>query len=174
MSEEQSICKFNQTGFCKFGKHCEKQHEDKICENSGKCTIKSCKERHPKVCRYFLKHDGCRYKEECAYLHKSKIINQVNLNEQVTIIVYKHEKEITALREEVNRLNIIINTIAAGLLKEARNTESIDESETCKSAECDEAEDYPKPGFSCVECDYRCEKQITLKKHFNTKHQGEN
>ena len=40
MSEEQSICKFNQTRFCKFGKHCQKnQIEDKICENSWECTF---------------------------------------------------------------------------------------------------------------------------------------
>ena len=30
----------------------------------------------------------------------------------------------------------------------------------CKSAESEAAEDYPKPAFSCVECDYRCEKKI--------------
>ena len=102
----------------------------------------------------------------------------MNLKEQVTLLVHKHEKEITILREEVNRLNIIINTIAAGLMKdspkEASNTESIHESETCKSAGSEAAEDYPKPGFSCVEFDYRCEKEITLKKHCNTKHQVKN
>ena len=98
----------------------------------------------------------------------------MNLKEQVTLLVHKHEKEITTLREEVNRLIIIINTINAGLLKdipkEAVNTKSIGESETCKSAESEAADDNYKPGFSCVECNYRCEKEITLKKHCNTKH----
>ena len=59
---------------------------------------------------------------------------------------------------------MIINTIDAWMMKyiqkEASNTDSIDESEICKSAGSEAAEDYPKPGFSCVECDYRCEKMI--------------
>ena len=88
----------------------------------------------------------------------------MNLTEQGTLLVHKHKIETTTLRDEVNRLNIIINIIDAWMmkdnLKEAINMDSIDESEICKSAGSEAAEDYPKPGFSCVECDYRCEKKI--------------
>ena len=41
-----NICKFFQTGFCKYRKKCKSKHEDKICENSD-CNYKSCFKRHP-------------------------------------------------------------------------------------------------------------------------------
>ena len=49
--------------------------------------------------------------------------------------------------------------------KEASNSEIINESETFISTEYEAAEDYQKLGFSCVECDYRCEKEMTLKRN---------
>ena len=43
---------------------------------------------------------------------------QVNLKKQGNLLVHKHEKEIAKLRDKVNRLNKIINTIDAWMMKD--------------------------------------------------------
>ena len=40
-----SICKFNQTGFCKFREHCRKKHEYVIFEKTNECTEEKCIKR---------------------------------------------------------------------------------------------------------------------------------
>ena len=57
MAEESNkICKFNQTGFCKFRVHCEKKHEDQVCDEINDCKNVNCEKRHPEMCRNYLKN----------------------------------------------------------------------------------------------------------------------
>jgi hypothetical protein len=148
------VCKFNQTGFCKFKEHCRNEHNNETCENLSECTDGTCTKRHPKVCRNFTEDKKCRYKEKCAYLHIEKVNNQNKVNEAMTLLVLKHEKDIAALTEEVNTLKTLVESMALQFSSEEENMKFAS-SET---------------KYECKVCNFKSEKQITLNKHMNTKH----
>ena len=67
------ICKYNQFGHCKFGKHCYFKHITEICGEDS-CEINKCTLRHPKDCRYIVRNKICKFDELCAFNHD--VINQ--------------------------------------------------------------------------------------------------
>ena len=122
-----NICKFNQSGSCKFQEHCQRKHENRMCENLSECTKDECQKRHPKICRNFSKNKKCRFKDECAYLQKW-MIHRKKLFGQMTLLLFKHEKDNTALNEEVSMLKSFIQAMAVEVVKschkEMENSES--------------------------------------------------
>ena len=107
-----AVCKYNQTGFCKYKDICKKVHENKICENLNNCVRKDCIRRHPKTCKQFSKEEGCNFKNDCAYLHvNDKPIHQNEINHAVSIVVTKHNNEIMAIQEELQKLKGTIETM---------------------------------------------------------------
>ena len=97
-----NICKYNQTGFCKFREQCKKPHDNQACENTD-CRKENCTRRHPKVCKHFDTKGKCRYKEGCAYQHVEKV-NIEKLFEIVSQVTITNLKEIGDLKEEVQEL----------------------------------------------------------------------
>ena len=100
----------------------------------------------------------------------------------------KHEKEITYLTQEVNMLKALVQNmtleIVKGIMQEVNSKEKEDNIYTTqnKSANIEDAEknkkvelnvihvNKTKMVFQCEDCDFECEKEITLNKHKNTKH----
>ena len=80
--EDQSICKFNQTGYCKFGETCIKIHENQRCYTKGWNPSK-CKKCHPKECKYFAEKKFCKFGKVWNFNHsefnESMKIDQFNL-----------------------------------------------------------------------------------------------
>ena len=91
----ETICKFNQSGFCKYQSHCRKQHFMEICTNT-QCSMVTCLYRHPRPCRYFNNSGRCKFEESCAYLHKK--------DDDLSDFRKDQEKEIEKLRNEVEEL----------------------------------------------------------------------
>ena len=182
------VCQFNQTGFCKFGVHCGKQHENQVCDDIYDCKNNKCIKRHPQICRYYDKNEKCRFKEGCAYIHEKKGAKQDILNEQIKNVVMKHENDIKTLSQEVNMLKALVQNMTLemvkALMQEVQNKEkdecidntmsmsvTIEDTEENKKEECDDIEvTKNKMLFQCDECEFECEEQITLNKHKNTKH----
>ena len=102
MATAETICKFNQSGFCKYQSNCRKQHIMEICTNT-QCNMVNCVYRHPRVCRYFTNIGRCKFDESCAYLHKSDLITSEFRRE--------HEEEIQKLRQEVGDLQKQVNEL---------------------------------------------------------------
>ena len=69
------------------------------------------KKRHQKICRYFSKDGKCRHGEKCSYLHAQQVNQQTKLNENMTLLMLKYEKEMTALTKEVNLLKLLLQSI---------------------------------------------------------------
>ena len=90
------VCKYNQTGFCKFRDRCRSKHISQICGNQNKCKEDQCNERHPKICRNFNNTGKCRHNNNCAYQH----IVQNNK--------YDEEDDIKILTSKVEHLEKII------------------------------------------------------------------
>ena len=83
-------CKFNDSGYCKFGSHCRKRHFVKICPNLN-CETSDCQARHPKPCKY---EKNCKFFGQviCAYSHDTL----VNYGKQLKSL----ESENKILKEE--------------------------------------------------------------------------
>ena len=71
------VCKFFNSGYCKFRSKCTFFHSKDRCEDE--CIGKNCQKRHPKVCRYGNK---CKRKHTCEYKHSSGS-NEQALKEQI-------------------------------------------------------------------------------------------
>ena len=66
-NKNEKLCKFHNTGFCKFKDQCHFRHVHDVCLDRS-CPKRSCSARHPKRCRYFLKK-RCKFGDDCAYSH---------------------------------------------------------------------------------------------------------
>ena len=89
----KNICSHFMYGFCKFQKHCPKQHIEVICPNYKYCDNNGCIKRHPKKCKYYERNGNCRF-ENCAYSHEKEGNNlkiEV-LSNQVAVLKHEIEK----------------------------------------------------------------------------------
>ena len=68
MATSSQVCKFNQTGLCKFSDKCMKRHVNEMCSNRN-CSDKLCTYRHPRACKYFNNYRRCKFGNQCAYYH---------------------------------------------------------------------------------------------------------
>ena len=66
---EPTVSKHNQRGYCRCGSKCQQLHNNKICGKRVCCNT-SCIDRHPRTCKYYLRNSECKWKEDCAYLHR--------------------------------------------------------------------------------------------------------
>ena len=67
-------CRFYNRGFCKHKIKCRYLHPENICKEyleTQTCGEKQCCERHPKLCKWFIRSEGCK-QQNCAYLHCEK------------------------------------------------------------------------------------------------------
>ena len=92
---EATICKYFQTGFCKFGDQCQKRHVKETCE-SMTCLHSLCIKRHPKVCKFFTTQQKCKFSDTCAYKH----------------VISKDKSDISVLKNELSSLKETINTMS--------------------------------------------------------------
>ena len=86
----KEVCRYNQSGYCKFKKHCFRKHIDTLCEND-RCSNSDCKLRHPRNCRYYFRYKYCKFGQYCKFSHKEE------KNEQ-------SDKEIDILKFEMENI----------------------------------------------------------------------
>ena len=67
-SDDIPVCKHFQTGYCKFGSCCKKQHVSENCLKAD-CHGKACLQRHPKQCKFFSQSGFCKFGDSCSYKH---------------------------------------------------------------------------------------------------------
>ena len=68
-SKIKKWCNFNSG--CKYKSDCKFSHPIETCKiylEEGKCDIKQCKNRHPKICKWWQGKQGCK-RDDCDYLH---------------------------------------------------------------------------------------------------------
>ena len=93
-----SKCFFNDSGFCKFGDECRKQHYKNVC--SSQFCDKTCNSRHPKLCKF---NERCKFnaKEICAYKHVTPANDEVAveaLKKQVQSLKLENEKNVSKVK----------------------------------------------------------------------------
>ena len=105
------LCLFNKFGYCKFGETCRKQHINKICDESS-CEIYTCKQRHPKNCKYFKKYGRCKF-SPCAFKHEVFMNHYERLDKDIKDL----NDKIRALEEIIMIKEKTINEITANVFE---------------------------------------------------------
>ena len=80
---DETVCKHNQKGFCKFKLTCRNKHENALCLEEVTCTSKECNFRHPKACKNLNREGACRFKENCAYKHEKDMNQDINVKDHI-------------------------------------------------------------------------------------------
>ena len=93
-----------------------------------------------------------------------KQLSNNDMYELVGKVLAKNIKEIADLTQEVNELKTKVDILEKNL--EVNNSSKQGAAKQPNDIEKDDAKNI----FQCDECDYKCEKQLTLSKHKNTKH----
>ena len=96
-----AICKFFQSGYCKFKLTCKKKHVTTVCDDKM-CNQKGCEKRHPRKCKYVIKYGNCKLGPICAYSHDD--LNRKIENERL-------EKKIDELIERSNKKDEIVKEL---------------------------------------------------------------
>ena len=181
----EDICKYNQTGFCKFRDHCRKKHENETCEGEqSNCNQQNCNKRHPKVCRNFNTTRKCRFKDDCVYLHveKENSNNKSEINETSTKIMRKHENEIVLINAKMDKLKEIVLDMGDKIksmeikLKGFNKIDALTQDNDVHIIEDDDTEKesvkLDDKWMYCDMCPYKCKKQKTFEKHTQNQHKN--
>ena len=95
-----AVCKYNQTGFCKYKEHCRNLHVNEQCMIENCSAGDGCQLRHPRVCKYFSTLGVCRFKHHCAYLHTEYLHNDIlALKEEIRILSIRIEHVVKELED---------------------------------------------------------------------------
>ena len=152
------VCKHHQTGYCKYREQCKKYHSSNICKESV-CRDLNCWKRHPRSCKYFTFHGKCKY-TNCAYAH-----NKSEKHRQIDIL----ETEVKELKHKIAELS---NTLSdMGTKIEALEVRRERGHQLPEKLNLKQVTTNHKAQFKCAECEYKCDKELILRKHTNTKHQ---
>ena len=182
---EAKMCGYFQTGFCKFGEICIKQHVKEICLKIN-CKPSDCRKRHPKLCKHFSLKQTCRFGDLCAYKHiisseKSDIIVLQEKIETLQCLLNDMNSRVKDMESEIVRLQ---SKDIAKLISEAHD-KVIKEDEEYKCDICD-FKSLSGPGglafhkkwihhsvklmFNCKECDFTSNSVSILKNHIVSMH----
>ena len=103
-NKSEIVCKYHNTGFCKYGDKCKFFHAKSGCDQRP-CKLNTCKLRHPKLCKY---KESCKRQADCFYVHKKTAAKNHDKK------VMEENKE---LKSEVARINENLVEFAAKLEK---------------------------------------------------------
>ena len=104
------ICRYNKFGYCKFGNHCFRKHENLICENAH-CNLVECPLRHPRKCKFFLEFHYCKFGVYCKFSHEkientSKQIDE--LKQELKILKQEIQEKVKIINEKDSEIKAMI------------------------------------------------------------------
>jgi len=166
---ENKVCKFHQSGHCKFGSTCKHQHIQHTCTNTT-CERSTCTARHPRPCVYHTRFGHCKFGSNCSYLHinttDDTVIETLKKGlEHMFILLKAKDNEMKALEEKVNKMEDLIKHFPCDVsaFKETTNTGLKTHTHISHKA----PEEKP---FKCGECEYTAKTKTVLKRHYTMKH----
>ena len=163
---EQKVSKFNQMGYCKFGKECHRYHEDKVCQNKN-CNPNKCRNRHPKECKYYAQNSFCKFGTDCRFIHPDivkkyefgSVVDDIkNLKAEVDFLKntvkyltdIKHKGKV--MKKIIDNLKSEIKQMQTDNMKTAQRIQNL-EQDTESEPEPEEEETLKLEGlFSCTFC----------------------
>ena len=107
-------------GFCKFKTNCRKHHVSEKCTRSD-CYIKSCRLRHPRICRYYRDIGFCKFGEWCLFEHEAGSYKGLNEVQELSEKIKNIEKLVEEKSMLIESLEKILNEV-----KETNKIETIE------------------------------------------------
>ena len=178
---ETQICGHFMYGYCKFKETCMKKHVKGECQALSACTSKVCLKRHPKVCKRFFMENFCKFGPQCAYKHIINKSSDVQKHPSTLVIEESPSNlKIKLLEEEVKVLNSQILQLGCLARELSDKVDLVTNIQLTRNPVTEEPQEKEKINnknkevinlkFKCDQCNCTFKKQITLKKHKNTKH----
>ena len=192
------VCRFNKFGFCKYGNHCFRQHENTICENV-QCNICECPFRHPRKCKFFQQFHYCKFGNYCKYSHdtseRRKTLKQVDdLKEEVKALKQEILEKVKMINEKDEKLKALVEKENEDLkeIEELRNDRNVtqmlfddfkdemrykygyDSSAETTEEELCYAEEQNAETNECNHCGFKGKTAGGLKTHIRRKHRDRN
>ena len=162
---QSPVCKHHQRGYCRNGSQCSRTHNDNICKEIV-CQNPECRERHPKICKYYIRNGECWWKEECAYKHKRSDSN-------IKIDILERKEKSKSLKMTLNSFVKKMSEIMIKIISlEERDKQYFSETQNGASTN-----GQPNVGlknkevFKCDQCDHYFDAKMELKTHVDTKHE---
>ena len=125
-----TLCLYNKFGFCKFGERCRRHHINEICKESS-CEINSCRQRHPKTCKYFRDFGRCKF-SPCAFKHQvvtnayDDILKEMKeINEKIVDL----ESDILDKNQQIEKMSCKIENLERKLTIQAKESEVLEKLE---------------------------------------------
>jgi hypothetical protein len=146
-------CRYWNRGYCREGRKCFWSHPEGDCQEylqEGRCRDRGCPRRHRKVCRYSVGED-CTRKRGCQYLHQD-----------VGITIKEHRKD------ENKSFDLGKGCFGYNISDAYADANSDEEFDFVRVKKVPREADLKE--FKCDQCQYKCKKEITMRKHMNTKH----
>ena len=154
------VCKYNQTGFCKFKEHCRNRHEAEICGNS-KCEKMECEKRHPRPCKFYLLYNFCKFGDNCAYRHEER--EDKTFMKDLKNRLEVAEERIKCLEKQILQI---------GVEKETQ-TDDGEEKEICQKITVEASSNKISDGsFKCELCDFTSNRKNGLGIHMSQRHKA--
>ena len=120
-AEKTILCKFQNSGYCKYKERCRFKHVSEHCE--GRCDIKTCRKRHKKQCRFGEK---CRRQTTCEYKNQTTD-DEDSLKAKISILeatiknlVEENKKE----KAEMDQIELELKAILKKVIQENKNKDN--------------------------------------------------
>ena len=119
-----------------------------------------CKNRHPKICKFFEKYQRCKFGNYCHYSHHMSLTKNRRSNEIVKDINVL-EKRIDYLEEEIKTLkNVIESSKIKEVAKDQNDIKNTNETAVHEDKTCDAT--TPEPSKDDLESDSEEEYGISV------------
>ena len=160
-------CKFNDSGYCKFGNYCRKRHFLEICPKLN-CKINTCKARHPKLCKHeenckFFKQGICAYKHVTLAKHDEQL---KGLKSEIDIL----KSENMALIDKIRKIEILYSEELSNTERLKSEIEDLEQSikvkvELIGKFQQEDLEKFKEKTFPCKKCNFTFESKTGFEKH---------
>ena len=147
----QNVCQYFKFGHCKFSETCNKLHVKEQCENQN-CEIRSCKLRHPRICKFFRDYNRCKSSDYCSFKH---VDNSVNQSQEIL--------------EKLNNLAKIINEKDIPIKNLAEKVRVLEEKVGLEDETLDENDGLER-SVPCEKCNFVSKSKQGLQVHMRAKH----
>ena len=132
MKDKDVLCKFQNTGYCKYQDKCKFKHVKEKCE--GNCDRKVCQQRHPRPCKFSFK---CKRQNSCEYEHHATS-DETSLKAEIkrlTAIVQEVVEENKMLKEKMAHLELELTSNVDKIVKENHTLirKALEENKTTKT-----------------------------------------
>ena len=169
-AQNQNVCRYFKFGFCKYTDRCKFMHVQELCGNPT-CDIRTCKLRHPRICKYYRDYKRCKFSEYCAFKH----IESNTQNSESTENILEKIDNLTRVIEEkdimINKLLEKMKAIEERLGdKDVPTEETVNETELETCPRSYDIEVQTEEIYKCEICDFETKKERGLNIHKRRKH----